>query len=141
MRLILGPDVIVIWRENLLHSGTKSRKKGKTHTTRQANEISHSRSCDKETTVLRSNIMKNHSVKEDLRFFAYVTPTHKKGMPRSKQRAQTSDGSRIYRLTNNICENFNELDRCKDCKEGAAILDLTTITGYQMGQTIIGNLD
>ena len=84
VRLILGPDMIVIWRENLLRSGTKSRKKGKTHTTRQANEISHSRSCDKETTVLRSNIMKNHSVKEDLRFFAYVTPTHKKGVPRSK---------------------------------------------------------
>ena len=58
-----------------------------------------------------------------------------------KKRAQTSDGSRIYRLTNNLCENFNDLDRCKDCKEGAVILDLTRTTGYQTGQTIIGNLE
>ena len=69
VRLILGPDMMVIWRENLLHSGAKSRNNVDSHTTRQATELSPSKSCDKETTVVRSNTRNNNLVKEDLSFF------------------------------------------------------------------------
>ena len=59
VRLILGPDMMVIWRENLLYSGAKSRNNDDSLTTRQATELSPSNCCDKETTVLRKNTRKN----------------------------------------------------------------------------------
>ena len=141
VRLILGPDMMVIWRENLLHSGAKSRNIGDSTTTMEATNLLPSNCCDKESTVLRSNTTKTIKVKEDLRFFAYVSPKPKKGGQRLKKRATTADGSRIYRLMDNLCDDFNDVEKCKNCKEGAVILDLTEITGYQTGETIIGNLE
>ena len=79
-------------------------------------------------------------MKEDLRLFAYVKATQKKGVTRSKDRVPTADGSRIYRLLNNLCEDFHNQSECKNCSEGAKVIDLSNIMGYQTGETIIGNL-
>ena len=116
VRLILGPGMIVMWRENLLHSGAKSR-------------IEHQ---DDPSQVGK--------IKEDLRFFAYVQAAHKKGTPRSKYRAQIADGSQIYRLVLNLCSHFKTPLNCEDCSKGATIIDLSNIRGYQAGETIMGNL-
>ena len=40
VRLILGPYMIVMWRENVLHSGAKSRSKNASKTNRQASGLS-----------------------------------------------------------------------------------------------------
>ena len=116
MRLILGPDMIVMWRENLLHSGAKSRVQLQNDTTHPTN------------------------IKEDLQFFAYVQAAHKKGTPRCKDRALTADGSRIFRLVKNLCKHFKSPDGCKNCSKGATGMDLSNIVGYQTGETIMGNL-
>ena len=69
-------------------------------------------------------------MKKDLRFFAYVKATQKKGVTRSKNRAPTADGSRVYRLLNNLCEDFHNQSECKICSEGAKVIDLSNIMGY-----------
>ena len=116
IRLILGPAMIVMWRENLLHSGAKSR------------------------TEYQIDSNQRGKIKQDLRFFAYVQSAHKKGTPRSKKRSQTADGSQIYRLVLNLCEQFKTPEKCNNCSKGATTIDLSNITGYQAGETIMGNL-
>ena len=113
VRLIHGPDMIVMWRKNLLHSDAKSRSKHPPKTNRQASGLSPSILDEQCTTALRSSVSDNHEVKEDLRFFAYVKATQKKGVTRSKDRIPTADGSHIYRLLNNLCENFHNPSECK----------------------------
>ena len=141
VRLIIDSDIIVIWRENLLHSGAKSRSKHPSKTNRQASGLSPIILDEQCTTSLRFSVSDNHEVKEDLRFFAYVKAAQKKEVTRSKDRVPTSDGGRIYRLLNNFCEDLHNQSECKNCSEGAKVIDLSNITGYQIGETIIGNLD
>ena len=114
--------------------------KHKSKKTRQASDLSPSNLNEECTTALRSNVSDNQEVKGDLRFFAYAKATQKKGVPRSKERAPTVDGSYIYRLLNNLCDHFNNPSECKDCSEGAKSIELSNITGYQTGETIIGKL-
>ena len=41
---------------------------------------------------------------------------------------------------NNLCGHFNNPSECKDCSESAKFIALSNISGYQTGETIIGNL-
>ena len=141
VRLIHGPDMIVMWRENLLHSGAKSRPKSTSINNRQAIGLSPIISDEEATTTLRSNVIVTEAVSEDLRFFAFVKATPKKGITRSKNRAHMADGSRIYRLIDNISPDFNNCIQCPNCSEGAKVNNSTNTKGYQTGETSIGNLD
>ena len=51
-----------------------------------------------------------------------------------------ADGSRIYRLVDNMCPDFDNASQCPNCSEGAKVVDLNNIKGYHTGETIIGNL-
>ena len=66
VRLILGPDMIVMWRENLLHSGAKSRNKTPSNNNRQAIGLSPIIVDEESTTTLSSNVKVTQELKEDL---------------------------------------------------------------------------
>ena len=51
-----------------------------------------------------------------------------------------ADVSRIYRLVDNMCHDFNNCSQYPNFSEGAKVISLTNIKGYQTGETIIGNL-
>ena len=140
VRLILSHDMIVMWRENLLHSGAKLRNKTPSNNNRQGIGLSPITFYEQPTITLRSNVKVKQEVKEDFRFFAYVKATPKKGITRLKDRAPTADCSSIYRLVGNVCQDFDKASQCQNCSEGAKVIELSNIKGYQTGETIIGNL-
>ena len=48
-------------------------------------------------------------------------------------------GNTIHHLKEYLCENWDN-GKFKKCNEGATVLCLTTISGYQAGETILGDL-
>jgi hypothetical protein len=111
VRLILGPDMVVVWHEGVLHSGAKTRSMG---------------FC-------------GESMRSDLRFFSYVWPSKPTGTRNGRGRIRVNDGNNIHRLKSNLCDKWS-FDDCKDCVEGATVIDLTSVTGYAIGDKILGDL-
>jgi hypothetical protein len=112
VRLILGPDMVVIWHEGLLHSGARTWSMG----------------------------FRGESIRKDLRFFSYIWPSKPNGTRNGRGRIRVNDGNNIHRLKKFICDKWNTGD-CKECGEGATVIDLTSVTGYAIVEKILGDLE
>ena len=120
VKIILPPNMMIIWHEALFHAGAKSRK-----TPQGAH-------------------------KEDLRFFSYIWPKvdypPDSRMHGRTDGVLRESGDQVYRedITHKICpQMYKARPTCQHCMVPSQVLDLREIadTSYASGDWIIGDLD
>ena len=120
IKIILPPDMMIIWHEALFHAGAKSRNN------------------------------QDGIPQEDLRFFSYVWPkvnyTPGSRMNDRTDGVLRESGDRVYRenISRKICrEMYKSRTGCQYCNIPSEVLDLRHIPkhSYNPGDRIMGDLD
>ena len=96
--------MVIILSKSLLHSGYRSRQDGDN----------------------------NGSYLEDRRFFSYVWPSVTV-QPKSRSKIRINSSKHIHRYKESLYDDLSLGGYC-ECNKGATILDLSFVTGYQVGE-------
>lgn len=119
IRLILPPWMMLIWHENLYHSGASSRSDG------NGNHI------------------------DDMRFFSYVWPEQASLLGNRNRGINDGvvreEGDLVYRenLSQDTCQHlWDEHSPCQPCQQRETVINLTNIPprSYNSGERIFGDL-
>ena len=148
VRLVLGPDMVLIWHERTYHCGTRSRL---TKNREQGDKGFHLSTMEADLSPSRrkSNVPRPYEHLEDMRLFAYVwNETGKLFRTRKDGRARSSD--EIYQKEGYTCDDFfkehgdpNNSIKCQECQRGTLVFDLSFLQSnqYANGEVILGDLE
>ena len=148
VRLVLGPDMVLIWHERTYHCGTRSRL---TKNREQGDKGFHLSTMEADLSPSRrkSNVPRPYEHLQDMRLFAYVwNETGKLFRTRKDGRARSSD--EIYQKEGYICDDFfkergdpNNSIKCQECQRGTLVFDLSFLQSnqYANGEVILGDLE
>ena len=140
VRLVVPPDMILIWHQRLYHAGARCRLHECNNEGRYGFHLS-SAEADKSPSRQRYP-QRAYTCLEDARFFGYVYCPKGKRFMRSAD-GKLSNGDRLYTRGELYCANYNNPKLCPTCSQGECVVDLSSLKSnqYTNGETVLGDLN
>jgi len=139
VRIVVPPDMILVWHQRLFHAGARCRL---TKCNQEGRYGFHLSTADADKSPSRKREpQRPYTCLEDARMFGYINCPEGKQFLRGTD-GKVSSGDRLYMKKQLFCSSYDETGECDDCDKGEYVLDLSFIEcgQYKNGELVVGDL-